>query len=116
MKITAAKDIPSVDQSSIWKGYYEAHFMSGKEIDVKYPILNKKWKYSHEKYSYNNIDYDGYYYSYEKDIDTVIISDPWFREFKSYFAIIDTFYGVNQFMGYHTTVEGNPVLLKMYKK
>ncbi len=59
MNVTAAINVPNVDQTSIWKGYYEAHFMSGKEIDIKYPILNNKWKYSHHKL----LDgYDGCYY------------------------------------------------------
>ena len=115
MNITAAINVPYVDQTSIWKGYYEAHFMSGKEIDIKYPILNNKWNYSHAKYSNNSINYDGYYYAYEKDIGTGIMIDPWFREFKSHIAIIDSHYGFKHFMAYHTTVEGNPVLLKIYK-
>ena len=116
MNVTAAINVPNVDQTSIWKGYYEAHFMSGKEIDIKYPILNKKWNYSHSKYSVNAINYDGYYYAYEKDIGTGIMIDPWFREFKTHIAIIDShYYGFKRFMGYHTTVEGNSVLLKIYK-
>ena len=116
MNVTAAINVPNVEQTSIWKGYFEAHFMSGKEIDVKYPILNNKWKYSHTKYPTDNIIYDGYYYAYEKDIGTGIMIDPWFREFKSHIAIMDSYYGFKQFMGYHTTVEGNAVLLKIYKK
>ena len=116
MNVTAAINVPNVAQTSIWKGYYEAHFMSGKEIDIKYPILNKKWNYSHAKYLVNDINYDGYYYAYEKDIGTEIMIDPWFREFKSHIAIIDShYYGFKRFMGYHTTVEGNSVLLKIYK-
>ena len=115
MNVTAAINVPNVEQTSIWKGYFEAHFMSGKEIDVKYPILNNKWKYSHTKYPTDNIIYDGYYYAYEKDIGIVIMIDPWFREFKTHIAIIDSHYGFKRFMGYHTTVEGNSVLLKIYK-
>ena len=115
MNVTAAINVPNVDQTSIWKGCYEAHFMSSKEIDVKYPILNNKWKYSHTEYSIHGINYDGHYYAYEKDIGTGIMIDPWFREFKSHIAIIDSHYGFKRFMGYHTTVEGNPVLLKIYK-
>lgn len=115
MNVTAAINVPNVEQTSIWKGYFEAHFMSGKEIDVKYPILNNKWKYSHTKYPTDNIIYDGYYYAYEKDIGTGIMIDPWFREFKTHIAIIDSHYGFKRFMGYHTTVEGNSVLLKIYK-
>ena len=115
MNVTAAINVPNVEQTSIWKGYFEAHFMSGKEIDVKYPILNNKWNYSHVKYSVNGINYDGYYYAYEKDIGIGIMIDPWFREFKTHIAIIDSHYGFKRFMGYHTTVEGNSVLLKIYK-
>lgn len=115
MNVTAAINVPNVEQTSIWKGYFEAHFMSGKEIDVKYPILNNKWKYSHTKYPTDNIIYDGYYYAYEKDIGTGVMIDPWFREFKTHIAIIDSHYGFKRFMGYHTTVEGNSVLLKIYK-
>ncbi len=40
MNITAAINIPCVSQTNLWKGCFEAHFMSGREIDVKYPILN----------------------------------------------------------------------------
>ena len=112
MNITAAKDIPCVSQTNLWKGCFESHFMSGREIDAKYPILNTKWKYSHHKLL---APYDGYYYAYEKDIGTGIMIDPWFREFKTHIAIIDSHYGFKRFMGYHTTVEGNSVLLKIYK-
>ena len=115
MNVTAAINVPNVEQTSIWKGYFEAHFMSGKEIDGKYPILNNKWKYSHTKYPTDDIIYDGYYYAYEKDIGTGVMIDPWFREFKTHIAIIDSHYGFKRFMGYHTTVEGNSVLLKIYK-
>ena len=118
MNVTAAINVPNVDQTSIWKGCFEDHLLSGKEIDDKYPILNTKWKYSYAKYptdNNNNIIYDGYYYAYEKDIGTGIMIDPWFREFKSHIAVIDSHYGFKHFMGYHTTVEGNPVLLKIYK-
>jgi len=119
MNVTAAINVPNVDQSSIWKGYYEAHFMSGKEIDAKYPILNKVWKYSHHKL---RVGYDGYYYAYEKDIGTGIMIDPWFREFKVnmpiadddvYNYIADDIYKSKM---YHTTVESNAVLLVVYKK
>ena len=43
MKITARKDVPCVSQTKEWKGFFEAHFMSGEEIDKKYPILNPLW-------------------------------------------------------------------------
>lgn len=117
MNVTAAINVPNVDQSSIWKGYYEAHFMSGKEIDLKYPILNTKWKYSHHKL---RDGYDGYYYVKLKDL-VPISSDPWFREFKDYVPIADDVYGyiaddIYKSKMYHTTVESNAVLLVVYKK
>ena len=119
MNITAAKDVPCVSQTNLWKGYFEAHFMSGREIDVKYPILNTKWKYSHHKlrdvYGVYGVydDYDGYYYAYEKDIGTGIMFDPWLREFKVNMPISDDVYKTKM---YHTTVESNAVLLVLYKK
>jgi hypothetical protein len=119
MNVTAVKDIPNVDQSSIWKGYYEAHFLSGKEILEKYPTQNTIWNYSYDIFptrTTTTISYDGYYYVYEKDIDTVIISDPWFRQFKNHtpFEEVDIWSGKANL--YHTTVEGNSVLLVVYKK
>jgi len=110
MNVTAAINVPNVDQSSIWKGYYEAHFMSGREIDSKYPILNTKWKYSHHKLL---AGYDGYYYAYEKDIGTGIMFDPWLREFKVNMPIADDVYKSKM---YYTTVESNLILLVVYKK
>jgi hypothetical protein len=113
MNVTAAINVPNVDQTSIWKGYYEAHFMSGKEIDIKYPILNNKWKYSHHKL----LDgYDGCYYAYEKDIGTGIMIDPWLREFKVNMPIADDVYiyiidDVYKSKMYYTTVESNVILL-----
>ena len=116
MNVTAAINVPNVEQTSIWKGYFEAHFMSGKEIDVKYPILNNKWKYSHTKYPTDNIIYDGYYYAYEKDIGTGIMFDPWLREFKVNMPIADDVYiyiidDVYKSKMYYTTVESNVILL-----
>lgn len=110
MNITAAINIPCVSQTNLWKGCFEAHFMSGREIDVKYPILNIKWKYSYHKLLN---DYDGYYYAYEKDIGTGIMFDPWLREFKVNMSIADDVYKTKM---YHTTVESNAVLLVLYKK
>jgi hypothetical protein len=113
MNITAAINIPCVSQTNLWKGCFEAHFMSGREIDVKYPILNTKWKYSHHKLRGVYDDYDGYYYAYEKDIGTGIMFDPWLREFKVNMPISDDVYKTKM---YHTTVESNPILLVLYKK
>jgi hypothetical protein len=113
MNITAAINIPCVSQTNLWKGCFEAHFMSGREIDVKYPILNTKWKYSHHKLRDVYDDYDGYYYAYEKDIGTGIMFDPWLREFKVNMSIADDVYKTKM---YHTTVESNAVLLVLYKK
>jgi len=110
MNITAAKDVPNVDQSSIWKGFYEAHFMSGEEIHQKYPILNKKWKYS---FSIDPTNYmNGYYYSYYRDWDTEIVSDPWYRELISR----NPFQTNDSQVIFSTTVEGNKVILVMYLK
>lgn len=117
MSGTAVIDIPCVSQTSIWKGFFEAHFMSGKEILEKYPITNKKWKYSPHRYQTDSINYDGYYFAYEKDnIGTKIMFDPWFREFKSYIPIKDVYYGLEHYFLYHTTVESNGVLLKLYRR
>ena len=111
MTITAAKDVPNVDQSNIWKGFYEAHFMSGQEISQKYPIQNKKWKYSTIKLVTDGSEYDGYYYSYYKDWGTKKVSDPWFREFKNLTPIKTT----EQETAFSTTVEGNKVILVIYQ-
>jgi hypothetical protein len=110
MNITAAKDVPCVSQTNLWKGCFESHFMSGREIDAKYPILNTKWKYSHHKLL---AGYDGYYYAYEKDIGTGIMFDPWLREFKVNMPIADDVYKSKM---YYTTVESNLILLVLYKK
>jgi len=110
MNLTAAKDVPCVSQTNLWKGCFEAHFMSGREIDAKYPILNTKWKYSHHKLL---AGYDGYYYAYEKDIGTGIMFDPWLREFKVNMPIADDVYKSKM---YYTTVESNLILLVLYKK
>ena len=110
MNITAAINIPCVSQTNLWKGCFESHFMSGREIDAKYPILNTKWKYSHHKLL---AGYDGYYYAYEKDIGTGIMFDPWLREFKVNMPIADDVYKSKM---YYTTVESNLILLVLYKK
>ena len=113
MNVTAAINVPCVSQTNLWKGCFESHFMSGREIDVKYPILNTKWKYSHHKLQDFCDGYDGYYYAYEKDIGTGIMFDPWFREFKVNMPIADDVYKSKM---YHTTVESNLILLVVYKK
>lgn len=110
MNVTAAINVPCVSQTNLWKGCFESHFMSGREINVKYPILNTKWKYSHHKLL---AGYDGYYYAYEKDIGTGIMFDPWLREFKVNMPIADDVYKSKM---YYTTVESNPILLVLYKK
>ena len=110
MNITAAKDVPNVDQSSIWKGFYEAHFMSNDEINQKYPIQNKKWKYSNNKPVTGGSGY-GYYYSYYRDWGTQKVSDPWFREF----IIRNPIKASEMESVYCTTVEGNKVILVIYQ-
>jgi hypothetical protein len=108
MNIIATKNIPNVDQSSIWKGYYEAHFMSGKEIYEKYPILNKTWQYSYHTPATGDSEC-GYYYSYYRDWGAVV-TDPWFRELKSNDPIKTTELQTI----FSTTVEGNKVILVIY--
>jgi len=110
VNVTAAINVPCVSQTNLWKGCFESHFMSGREIDAKYPILNTKWKYSHHKLL---AGYDGYYYAYEKDIGTGIMFDPWLREFKVNMPIADDVYKSKM---YYTTVESNLILLVLYKK
>jgi len=110
VNVTAAINVPCVSQTNLWKGCFEDHFLSGKEIDAKYPILNTKWKYSHHKL---RDGYDGYYYAYEKDIGTGIMFDPWLREFKVNMPIADDVYKSKM---YYTTVESNLILLVVYKK
>ena len=57
--------------------------------------------------------YDGYYYCWLNNIVTgLITTDPWYRAFKDYVPISDD----DMSTLYHTTVEGNPVLLLMYKR
>lgn len=111
MTITAAKDVPNVEQTSIWKGFYEAHFMSGEEIHQKYPILNTKWKYSHHKDAWNG--YEGFYYSNYKDWSTEIVTDPWYRNLINNGNPINTTESVSIFS---TTVEGNKIKLIIYLK
>ena len=110
MTITAAKDVPNVDQTSIWKGFYEAHFMNNDEINQKYPIQNKKWKFSQHKPLTGDSGY-GYYYSYFRDWDTVIVSDPWFRKLKNLNPIKTS----ELESVFSTTVEGNKVILVIYQ-
>ena len=121
MNVTAAINVPCVSQTNLWKGCFEAHFLSGREIDAKYPILNTKWKYSHHKLRDVYDNYDGYYYAYEKDIGTGIMFDPWLREFKVNMPIADDVYGyiaddIYKSKMYYTTVESNLILLVVYKK
>ena len=110
MNITAAKDVPCVSQTSIWKGFYEAHFMSGEEIHQKYPIQNKKWKYSNHKPVTGGSEY-GYYYSYYRDWSTEVVTDPWYRN------LINNGNPINKSemeTVFSTTVEGNKVILVIY--
>jgi len=87
--------------------------MTGKEILAKYPITNTKWAYSHLSFTVSNVVYDGYYYCWLNNIVTgLITTDPWYRAFKDYVPFSDD----DMSTLYHTTVEGNPVLLLMYKK
>ena len=109
MTFTAAKDVPCVSQTSIWKGFFEAHFMDNKEINQKYPIQNKKWNYS---FFIDPTNYGkGYYYSYYKDWGTQKVSDPWFREF----IVRNPIKASEMESVYCTTVEGNKVILVIYQ-
>ena len=93
--------------------------ISGKEIDAKYPILNTKWKYSHQTYDvngYNGLVYtgnDGYYYSNYKDWSTEVVTDPWYRELisRNPVGISDSNNSI-----FYTTVEGNKIMLIIYLK
>jgi hypothetical protein len=54
MNITAAINIPCVSQTNLWKGCFEAHFMSGREIKkliclflmmyIKQKCIIPRWK------------------------------------------------------------------------
>jgi hypothetical protein len=82
--------------------------MSGEEIHQKYPIQNKKWKYSTHKPVTGD---SGYYYSYYRDWDTVIVSDPWYREF----IVRNPLKTSEMESVFCTTVEGNKVILVIYQ-
>ncbi len=93
--------------------------MSGEEILAKYPILNTKWKYSHQTYDmngYNGLVYtgnDGYYYSNYKDWSTEVVTDPWYRNLINNSNPINTTESESIFF---TSVEGNKVILIIYLK
>ena len=108
MKITARKDVPCVSQTLEWKGLFEAHFMSGKEINEKYPILNKLWTFVDDGgiLTINNRSYSTIY-----RVSTGCYSDPWYRELKHE----DPLYENSEEIAYVTTVEGNAVVLKFQK-
>jgi len=113
MNITAAKDIPCVSMTRKWKGYFEAHFMSGNEINALYPILNNKWQYSPFASVFGDNKYDSHYFSFIKHFDSSDLCDPWYREIKNPIPVI-----MNMSPDvdvYHTTVESNPILLIIYK-
>ena len=80
--------------------------MSGKEIDVKYPITNTKWKYSNRGYDWNGNN--GYYYSNYKDWSTEIVTDPWRRNLINNGNPIKKNEERSMF---YTTVEGNKIIL-----
>lgn len=114
MTFTLAKDIPCVSQTIEWKGFFEAHFMSGQEIDKKYPILDPRWKYTKTGYhTINNIAYDGCYVAHFNDFHKTNdpYSDPWYRELKHSEPLWEN----TEERAYHTTVESNAVALKFIK-
>jgi len=87
-------------------------FMSNDEINQKYPIQNKKWKYSFSTAHGPPHGRAEHYYSYYKDWGTEKVSDPWFREIKN-IKPIETNKWETVFS---TTVEGNQVILVIYHK
>ena len=113
-KFFHAKDIPCVSQTSEWKGFFEAHFMSGEEIDKKYPILDPRWTYHKRGYTtINFVVYDGYYVAYFNDFHKMDdpYSDPWYRELKHDTPLWEN----KEERAYHTTIESNAVLVKFIK-
>lgn len=108
MIITASKNVPCVSQTSSWRGCFEEHFLTGEQINKKYPILNGSWIYASRKLQ---ATYDGYYYYQYSRLGTEEISDPWYRELKDKtpFKVSD----IDEW--YHTTVESNGILLVLYK-
>ena len=107
MKITVRKDVPCVSQTKEWKGFFEAHFMSGEEIDKKYPILNPLWTLVKvERFDFSRVSYTTAYRAKFSSF-TGFYSDPWYRQLKHDDSIDDN----DSEMIYTTTVEGNAVLL-----
>jgi len=114
VKIYRRDNVPCVSQTKIWKGFFEAHFMSGKEINDKYPIQNKLWKFVHiGPYRVGNLSYDGIYCAKYNDFHThnLPYCDPWYRELKT----DDPVYDDNSIRRFHTSVESNAVLLQFDK-
>lgn len=111
MKITARKDVPCVSQTKEWKGFFEAHFMSGEEIDKKYPILNPLWTLVKvERFDFSRVSYATAYRARFIDFITSFTqtySDPWYRQIKYDKPVEDNALETI----YTTTVEGNKVLL-----
>lgn len=113
-KFFHANKIPCVSQTREWKGIFENHFMNGKEICEKYPILDPRWQYeSGSSETINHIRYDGHYYTYFNDFHKVDdpYSDPWYRELKH----DDPIFEDSLMRKYHTTIESNGILLVFYK-
>jgi hypothetical protein len=107
MKITARKDVPCVSQTKEWKGFFEAHFMSGEEIDKKYPILNPLWTLVKvERFDFSRVSY-ATAYRVKCSSFNGFYSDPWYRQLKHDDSIDDN----DSEIIYATTVESNKVLL-----
>ena len=113
-RIYRRENVPCVSQTKIWKGFFEAHFMSGKEINDKYPIQNKLWKYNNCGYvKFQTMVCDGYYVAHYNDFHKINSSynDPWYRELKHTTPLWEN----TEETVYHTTVESNAVILKFIK-
>jgi len=114
MTITRRVNVPCVSQTQEWKGFFEAHFMNGKQIDEKYPILNKFWVFHQIGYlKIEGTNYDGVYVAFYKDFHAINqpYSDPWYRELKYETPIQDT----ANLQRFHTSVASNAVLLEFHK-
>lgn len=113
MQITVCKDVPCVSQTKEWKGFFEAHFMSGEEIDKKYPILNPLWTLVKvERFDFSRVSYASAYHAKFSSFSIVHFSDPWYRQLKYDKPVDDNGWETI----YSTTVESNKVLLVFDKR
>jgi len=115
MTITPRENVPCVSQTKHWKGVFEEHFLTKKQINEKYPILNPLWKFdsNHGFTRINNRHYEICYRAKFNDFHQINqpYSDPWYRELKYDDPISDS----SSEQTYVTTVETNAVLLILQK-